>query len=141
MPSSVLCGRCHFADTAQTYAPAFLALAYHWGPHNLSLFLFDCICCFGHLKQQSILFANVSVSVHAALPYRNTDSTVDQNIGVSVFLDYFVLYFLLILLCATSARPIFCDISALGLLTRDPMLVKSLSSSSVGRHWFSYNLC
>ena len=57
------------------------------------------------VKQPSILFASVSVSVHAALSYRKTDSTVERNSRVLVFLDSVDLQILLILLCAAHARP------------------------------------
>ena len=71
-------------------------------------------------KQPSTFFASVSMSVNAALPYRKTDSTVERNSRVLVFLDIVDLQILLILLCAAHARPILFAISALELLTRDP---------------------
>ena len=72
------------------------------------------------VKQPSILFASVSVSVHAALPYRKTDSTVERDSRVLVYLDSIDLQILLILLYAAHARPILFAISALELLIRIP---------------------
>ena len=72
------------------------------------------------VKQPSIVFDSVFVSVHDALPYRKTDSTVERNSRVLVFLDSVDLQILLILLCAAHARPILFAISVLELLTREP---------------------
>ena len=72
------------------------------------------------MKQPSIFFASVYVSVHAALPYRKTDSTVERNSRYLVFLDSVDLQILFILLCHTHTRPILFDISAIELPARYP---------------------
>ena len=72
------------------------------------------------VKQPSIVLASVSMSVQAAFPYRKTDSTVERNRRVLVFLDRFDLRIRFIFLCVTHARPILFVISALELLTWDP---------------------
>ena len=71
------------------------------------------------VKQPSIFFASVFVSVHATLPYMKTKSTFEQNSRVLVFLDSVDLQILLILLCSVHAGSILFAISAFELLTRD----------------------
>ena len=68
-------------------------------------------------KQPSIFFASVSVSVPAALPFRNNDSLFERNSDVMVFLDSVYLHILQIFLCAANAGLIHFNISA---LERDP---------------------
>ena len=82
------------------------------------------------VKQPSIFFASVSVSVHAALPYRETDSNVERNSRVLVFLESIYLQILLIFLCA----------AILGIFSLLYWLLSCLLGSQIGEiiYFFDY---
>ena len=71
------------------------------------------------MKKLKIFFANVSVSVNAALTYSNTNSTIERNSRLFVFLVLNSITISYTQLWAAHARPVLFDTSALELLTRN----------------------